>query len=64
MKCPKCGNELILTPMSMCLERKDQKKDFCQTCFHKYSEKELQDIRDIKMLDEDLEIWKEAQKYK
>ena len=64
MKCPKCGEELSLTPMSMCIDKSYQKKNFCFKCMKRYSEKELKDIQDIKMLDEDLEIWKEAQKYK
>ena len=56
MKCPKCGKELL---------KLENGKYICTPdCKMSYSEKELKDIQDIKMLNEDLEIWKEAQKYK
>lgn len=64
MNCPKCGNELVMTPGSMCIEKEDRKIDFCFKCFYRYSEDELQKIKDIEMLDEDHEIWKSSKRIK
>jgi len=44
MKCPKCGEELTLTPMSMCIDKSYQKKNFCFKCMKRYSDKELKEM--------------------
>lgn len=63
MKCPKCGTELVLTPMSMCLTLQDQKKNFCNKCFHRYSDEDMQKIKEAELMEEDMKIWKETRKY-
>lgn len=64
IKCPECGHVLINTPMSMCIDRSQQKKNWCPTCHKHYSEKDIQNIKDAKMIEEDTKIWKESQKHK
>lgn len=64
MKCPTCGKELSLTPMSMCVDRSYQKQNYCFKCMKRYSDRELKDIQDAEMVEKDTEIWKEAQRYK
>lgn len=58
MKCSKCKSELVLTPMSMCLTYHDQKKNFCEKCNHKYSDDDLQKIKEIEMIEEDMKVWR------
>lgn len=38
MKCPKCGSELVFTPMSLCFERPN-KKNWCPKCHCTIKEK-------------------------
>lgn len=58
MKCPKCGEELSKTPMSMLIDTKQQKKNYSFHCRKKYSDRELQDIKDAELIDEDMKIWR------
>ena len=62
--CPKCNTKLSLTPMSMCVVKSYQKHNWCPKCFHMYSDEELQNIHDAKMIQEDTEIWKQSQHFK
>ena len=64
MKCPKCETELVKTPMSMCLSPEDRKQNFCSKCFHRYSDEDLEKIKDAEMIEEDTRIWKEVKGYK
>lgn len=64
MKCPKCGIELVDTPMSMCLFPEDKKQNFCRKCSHRYSDEELEKIKDLEMIEKDTEIWKETKKHR
>lgn len=64
MKCPTCGEELQLTPMSMTLSKKGQKHNYCFKCKKLYTDRELKDISDAEMIEEDTSIWKEAQKFR
>ena len=64
MKCPKCGEELSLTPMSMCIDKSYQKKNFCFKCMKRYSDREIEDLEDAEKIEEDTEIWLQFRKYK
>ena len=54
MKCVECGQQLFDI---------DNVK-VCSYCKKTYTEKEIQDIKDVEMLKEDLEIWKKVQKFR
>ena len=80
MKCPICGNKLIETPISMIstttvlmylfhkniqrLQMKHREEDFCNHCNKRFSNQELQNIKDAKMLDEDIEYWRNTKQFK
>ena len=61
--CTKCGNELIVKDEESKSIKKNQKFK-CPFCSKTYSLREVKDRSDIEMMDADLEIWKEAQKFK
>jgi len=63
MKCPICNENLVLTSMSMCLDKSWQKENYCIKCRKRFSDEELKDAKEIEFLDEDTEIWKESKRY-
>lgn len=64
MKCPKCGEELMLTPMSMLIDKSQQKQNYCFKCHKRYSDEDLKNIQDAEMIDDDMILWREAQKFR
>ena len=61
MKCPKCGAKLLE------VEFVAEKEYFvsCHKCGFKSSDsKEIQDLKDIQMMDEDMVFWRNAQKFR
>lgn len=57
MKCPNCGEQLI----------ENEKEHFvsCKKCGYKSSnQKEIQALKDIQMMDEDMIFWRKAQKFR
>lgn len=61
MKCPKCQTQLII------MEFMDEGKSFvcCKKCGYKSSDqKEIQALKDIQMMDEDMVFWRKAQKFR
>ena len=56
-KCPNC-REAFIKQIS------DKNVASCPKCQKKFSEKDLEAIRDIEMMNEDMEFWREAQKYR
>lgn len=57
MKCPNCGEQLI----------ENEKECFvsCKKCEYKSSnQKEIQILKDIQMMDEDMVFWRKAQKFR
>lgn len=61
MKCPKCGEQLIE------VEFVAEKEHFvsCKKCGYKSSDqKEIQALKDIQMMDEDMVFWRKAQKFR
>ena len=43
---------------------KEFEGNVCPYCYKRYTDKEIQDLKDVEMLNEDLEVWKKVQKYK
>ena len=64
MKCSKCNCELVLTPRSMCLSKEKRKEDFCRLCKTRYSEEDLQKIKEAELIEEDMEAWRAGQKFR
>ena len=54
MKCPNCNEEL-----SIKLTDSYQVQEYCRHCNKSYSDRDLQDIKDTEMIEEDTQIWKE-----
>jgi len=40
-KCPRCGETLKLTPMSMCIDTSMQARNWCPKCFHVFTKDKL-----------------------
>jgi len=61
--CEKCGHELIIRDENS-KNIKDTKKFRCPFCSKEYSYKDFKNLHDIEMMNEDMEIWRKAQKFK
>ena len=66
MKCPNCNSEIY---SSLVINAKDEKDgelvhNYCLHCNKSYSDREIKDLQDIQMIEEDMQIWRESQKYK
>lgn len=57
--CPKCKAELEYKSVNGKIY-----EIICNKCDFKPSEKEMQDIYDSVLIDDDMKFWKEAQKYR
>lgn len=57
MKCETCEKELI--PLTS-----EKSSYVCPKCSRIYHEDEIQKMKDIEMLDEDMEIWRETRTWK
>lgn len=62
-KCPNCNTELIKTPMSMCIDRTYQKYNWCPKCHHTISDKDLENMHDAELIEEDTKIYNEVKKF-
>lgn len=61
--CVQCKKELIVRDEESKSIKKNQKFK-CPFCSKSYSFKEVRDRSDIEMMDADMEVWREAQKFK
>ena len=64
MECPKCGEELSLIPMSMLIDKSQQKQNYCFKCMKRYSDKELKGIQDAEKIDEDMKFWRASKNHR
>lgn len=55
-KCPNCKEALV--------KEISNNVAICPKCQKKFTEKDLKAIRDIEMMNEDMEFWRKAQKYR
>ncbi len=63
MNCIYCNNEIVPIPKSMTLDKND-KRYYCFNCHHVFDEKELNKIKDINIINNDINIWKNTIKFK
>lgn len=61
LKCPKCNKKVII--FEMVAEK--EITIICDHCHYQTSDKqEIQNIKDRAMIEEDMKIWRKAQKYR
>ena len=61
LKCPKCNEKMI--EFEMVAEKEITL--ICNHCHYQTSDKqEIQNIKDCAMIEEDMKIWRKAQKYR